>query len=393
MRFLGVLGLAAVLPRFIRQIAGVVAIRDCSAGGADRLSGHLYAVGPHVGDEPVLIERLGEPHRVAGGKAQFASRFLLQGRGGERRRRVLAERLGFDRDDGEPAVLDDLLGRVRRALIANRQPVELLAIERDQARGERRAIRLEIGRDLPIFLRFEQLDVAFAVDDQAERDRLDPPRRFGSRQLAPQDRRQREPDQIIECAARPVGIDQILIEPARMGHRLRHRRFGDGVEGDAIDLGGERLALPEHFLDVPADRLAFAVGIGRQDQRIGLLRRVGDGFQLLGLVRISVPFHRKAGIRIDRAILRRQVADMAIAGQHAVTRAEIFFDGLRLGRRFNDNKFQAGRFLYVRTRDCRVADSATSSAVEAHLVPGMAIEPPGKVKLEQDQLHRAGLCP
>ena len=163
----------------------------------------------------------------------------------------------------------------------------------------------------------EELDLALAVDDQAQRDRLDPAGRLGARQLAPQDRRQGEADQIIERAARPVGVDQILIEPARMRHRLGHRRLGDGVEGDALDLGRQRLALPQHFLDVPADRLALTIGVGREDQRVGLLRRVGDRLQLLGLVGIGFPLHREARVRIDRAVLGRQVADMAIAGQHA----------------------------------------------------------------------------
>ena len=96
-------------------------------------------------------------------------------------------------------------------------------------------------RDLPIFLRPEDLDLALAVDDQAQRDRLHPARRLGAGQLAPQDRRQREADQIIERAARPVGVDQILIERARPRHRLGHRRLGDGVEGHPLDLGRQRL--------------------------------------------------------------------------------------------------------------------------------------------------------
>ena len=94
--------------------------------------------------------------------------------------------------------------------------------------------------------------------------------------LAPQDRRQREPDQIIERAPRPVGVDQVHIELARILHRLGHRGIGDGVEGHPLDLGRERLLGAQHLLDVPADRLALAVGVGRQDQRIGLLGLVGD---------------------------------------------------------------------------------------------------------------------
>ena len=90
-----------------------------------------------------LVEPLGDAHRVAGGKAELARRFLLQGRGGERRRRVSGERLGLDRGDGEAARLDRRLGGIGLALVADRQPVDLLAVELDQPRGEGLAVRLE----------------------------------------------------------------------------------------------------------------------------------------------------------------------------------------------------------------------------------------------------------
>jgi D-lyxose ketol-isomerase len=61
----------------------------------------------------------------------------------------------------------------------------------------------------------EQLDLALAVDDQAQRHRLHAARRLGAGQLAPQHRRQGEADQIIERAAGAVGVDQILVELAR----------------------------------------------------------------------------------------------------------------------------------------------------------------------------------
>ena len=126
------------------------------------------------------------------------------------------------------------LARIGVAVVADRQPVDLLAVELDQPRGEARAVLLERRGDRPIFLRPEHLDLALAVDDQAQRDRLHAARRLGAGQLAPQHRRQREADQIIERAARAVGVDQILIELARMLHRLGHRRLGDRVEGDAL---------------------------------------------------------------------------------------------------------------------------------------------------------------
>ena len=145
-------------------------------------------------------------------------------------------------DDGEAPVLDRRLRGHRGALVADRQPVDLLALERDQPREELGPVLLHVGGDRPIFLRAEQLDLALAVDDQAQRDRLHAAGRLGAGQLAPQHRRQREADQIIERAAGAIGVDQILIELARMRHRLEHGRLGDRVEGHALDVGGQRLA-------------------------------------------------------------------------------------------------------------------------------------------------------
>ena len=129
MRFLRILDLGGVMARLVGDVAGVIAVGDRAAGGADRFGGHLHAVGAHVGDQPVLVERLGDAHRVAGREAELARRFLLQRRGGERRRRVAPERLGLDRRDGEAPGLDHRLGGVGVALVADRQAVDLLAVE------------------------------------------------------------------------------------------------------------------------------------------------------------------------------------------------------------------------------------------------------------------------
>ena len=61
------------------------------------------------------------------------------------------------------------LGAVGVAFVADRQPVELLALPLGQPRLERRAVMLEGRGDRPIFLRAERLDLALALDDQAQR--------------------------------------------------------------------------------------------------------------------------------------------------------------------------------------------------------------------------------
>ena len=62
---------------------------------------------------------------------------------------------------------------------------------------------------------------------------------------------------------------------------------------------GQQAALGEYFLDMPADRFAFPVGIGREDQRFSILRLVSDGLELPRLVGIGLPLHREPVVRID----------------------------------------------------------------------------------------------
>src|SRR5213078_3916068 len=82
------------------------------------------------------------------------------------------------------------------------EAVELLAVEMRQPRGEALArLGLELDLDRPIFARAEGFDLGFALADEAQRDRLDAAGRAAAWQFAPQHRRQREPDEIIERAA------------------------------------------------------------------------------------------------------------------------------------------------------------------------------------------------
>ena len=352
MRFLRVLRLRLVLAGLVGDIARVEAVRDGETRGADRARIHLHTVGTHVGDRAVLVEALRDPHRVIRRETEFPRGLLLERRRRERRRRVAPGGLGLDRLDREIAVEHRLLGAQRIAFVADREAIELGALELRQPRGERGAVMLHIGRDGPIFLRLEDVDLALALDDQAERHRLDAAGGLGTGQLAPQHRREREADEVIERAAGAIGVDQIVVELARVLHRLGHRRLGDRVEGDALDLLGERLARAQHFADVPRDRLALAIRIGREDQAVGELGEIGDRLQLLRLVRVILPRHRERIVGIDRAVLGRQVADMAVAGQDAVIAAQILLDGFGLGGRFDDDKLhgETGVLTCTRTR-------------------------------------------
>lgn len=97
------------------------------------------------------------------------------------------------------------------------------------------------------------------------------------------------------------------------------------------------LAVQQSLLKVPRDRLALAVGVSGQDQVVVVFQRVGDGLDVLFAVGRDFPLHVELVVDIDRPVLGRQVADVAIGCQHGVIRAEIFVDCLGLGGRFDDD--------------------------------------------------------
>ena len=231
---------------------------------------------------------------------------------------------------------------------ADIETLELLSVGADQAGFETVAARRrQLGDDRPIFLGDEFLDFQFAVADQPQRDRLHAAGRARARQLAPEHRREREADQIIERAARQIGVDQRAVDGARMLHRLGHRLLGDRIEDDALDrLALERLLFIEGLQDVPGDRLAFAVGVGRQNEGVGLLQGVGDVVDALLRLGVDLPEHLEIIVRVDRSVLGREVPDMAKGRQDLVTGAQVLVDRLRLGRRLDNDNFHENPMGY-----------------------------------------------
>ncbi len=199
-----------------------------------------------------------------------------------------------------------------------------------------------MGDDRPVFASDELLDLELAVADDPERDRLDAPGRARAGQLSPQDRGEGEADQVVERAAGPVGVDQRIVDLARMAHRLLDRVLGDGVEHHAVDsLVLQKLLVLENLVHVPGDRLALAIRVGRQDDPVRVLDRAADLAQPFGRLRANLPAHGEIVVRIDRAVLLDEVAHMAERGVNAVVLAQILVDGLRLGGQLDDHDFHS----------------------------------------------------
>ena len=275
-RLLGVLRLGLIGARRAGDVVGAVVLADHAADGGDRFRVHVDAVGPHIGDETdrlaadvdAFVEPLREPHGMRRREAELAAGFLLQRRGRERRRRIAPGRLRLDRGGLEDGGLERLLERLGLGAGADVETLDLLAVGADQAGVESVAARRRQRRDQrPVFARDEFLDLELAVADQPQRHRLHAAGRAGAGKLAPQHRREREPDQIVERATGEVSIHQRAVDDARMLHGVEHRLLGDGIEHHALDgVLLERLLLLEDLKHVPGDGLALAVGVGGQDQ-------------------------------------------------------------------------------------------------------------------------------
>ena len=108
----------------------------------------------------------------------------------------------------------------------------------------------------------------------------------------------------------------------------------DLVELDALD---RELAALELLREVPRDRLAFAIGVGREQDGVGVLGgRLELGEDLLlaldDLVRLG-----EVVLDVDAHLLG-QILDVTLGGEDLVAGAEVLLDGLRLGRRLDDDE-------------------------------------------------------
>ena len=96
----------------------------------------------------------------------------------------------------------------------------------------------EADVDAPVLDRVERADLALALDDQPERDRLHAAGRQARPDPPPQQRRDLVADQPVEHAPRLLGIEQLQVDLARMQERLEDRVPGDLGERHALACAG-----------------------------------------------------------------------------------------------------------------------------------------------------------
>ena len=117
-----------------------------------------------------------------------------------------------------------------------------------------------------------------------------------------------------------------------MLHCLQHGLFGDLMKDDAILLIHVQ---PQHAGQMPGNRFSLTVWIACQIDVIAVLRQLlqlFDNVLLIGadlVVRLKIMFHIDAQAALAA---RRQISYMSLAGYDMIVVAQIFFDGLGLGR-------------------------------------------------------------
>src|SRR5256712_6093823 len=304
-----------------------------------RFARHADPVGAHIVDDALralgsevdpLVELLGDRHRLLRGEAELPARLLLQGRGDERRHRAPAALAARDRLDEEPGVLERRHERARRVPVRQRH---LLAVDLLQRRDE-------LGRELggeprverPVLDRDERLDLALAVHDQPDGHRLHPPGREPTLDLVPEERGELVADETVEHAARLLRVDLLEVDAPGLGERAPHRALGDLVERDAIDVV---LADVELLGQVPADRLALAVGIRGDVEGVGVRGRLLQLVEDLLLPGRDDVLRLEPLLGIDAELGLRQIAHMAHRRFDDEARVQILLDRLHLRGRFH----------------------------------------------------------
>ena len=303
-------------------------------------------VGPHVGDQPdralpgqvhSFIEALGERHRLAGAEPELACRLLLQGRGLEGRPRPFLPLLALHLGDpvvGLPKPLDVFgglrLGRQEHALLVGRARDAPFG-HADQTGEERPFLTLgrEPGVDAPILDRGEASDLALALDDQPEGDRLHAPGRQARLHTAPQERRDLVADQPVEDPAGLLSVEQLQVDLARPLEGLEDRVARDLGERDALGLS--RVDAEERR-DVVRDRLTLPVVVRREDQVLVRPQRLLQGGDVLLRVLRNLVRDLEPVVDVDAEIALREIADVAVRSPDGVVAAQVLLDRLRLGR-------------------------------------------------------------
>ena len=342
---MGVLG--AGLGLELAGLAGVivlaVAALDKAPGGGGGLVGQAQGVGTHIGDQThgalpgdvnALVELLGDGHGAAGGHVQLAAGLLLEGGGGEGRSRVAGLVGPLHRGDGKGGTLNCVAHR-GDFLLAAQVHLLLFSVELGGEGARVGADSVQPGGQSPVLFGGEGANLLLPLGHQAGGHRLDPSGGQAPANLLPQQRGELVAHDAVQHPARLLGVHQVHVQLPGMGDGLIDHLLGDLVEGDPVGLV---VGQAEQLLQMPGNGFALPVRVGGQIDGFALLGRllqIADDvlFALDGLV-----VGQEALLHIHADLALGQVPDVAHGGLHLKPGAQIFSDGLGLGRRLHDDQ-------------------------------------------------------
>ncbi len=222
--------------------------------------------------------------------------------------------------------------------------LRLLAVDPHELGCERSAGGLENRLERPVLAGHERPDLAFAVDDDPDGHRLDATGRQPRSDLAPQQRAQCVADEAVDHAPCLLGVDEVGIDLAGVGERLANGPLRDLAERDTSGLLGRQV---DRLGDVPGNRLAFAVEVGREVDGVGPGRGLADRADLLPAIGDDLVVGLEIVLDVDAELVLagvlRQVADVTVRGEDRVARPEIAFDRLGLRGRLDDHEVRGHR--------------------------------------------------
>jgi hypothetical protein len=269
-----------------------------------------------------------------GGGGAAATLALVHGANAIRRlRQRLDESIRLRRGADHP------LSGLERAIAARSDDLD--AVDLHEMRDERRALVAdERDIDRPILLRHKRADLFFSLDDQPKRDGLHPPRGEEvpvdlTTQPLPEHRGELVPDEAVEDAPRLLREEPLLIDGARLREPELNTLLGDLVK---LDTSHRPLERREFLRDVPSDRFSLTVRVWREKDLIGLLRRLLQIGEDVLVVLEHLVLRRVAVGDVDVQPRLGQVAHVSLGREHDEVLAEVFLNGLRLGRRLDDDE-------------------------------------------------------
>ena len=287
-----------------------------------------------AGDVHAFVQRLGGPHGAGGRKAQTAGCLLLQGTGDEGRGGLLRALALFQFAHGVLGPLEALFDGAGLGLRV-RQELFSLVVGGQTGRKALPA-HTQSSVHVPVFLGLKGFDLLLAVVDDADGYALDAARRQAAPDFPPQEGAQLIAHQTIQHTAGLLGVEEVFVDGAGVGHTLLHALLGDLIEGHAVGLVGVEA---QDVGQMPADGFAFTVRVGRQQHTVGVFGLALQLFDELFLAFDADVLRRIVMLDVDAQLGGGQIADVAHAGRNFVVFAQIFADGLRLGRRLHDDEF------------------------------------------------------